>query len=65
MHTSDPKLIDEAIGIMKKHRSIDYAIQSAKKLVKESWKDAGKALPPTSAKEKLNAFASFLIERKI
>ena len=65
LHTSDRKLIDEAIEIMKKYSSIDYVRRLAKKIVKESWKDAEKLLPPSEAKEKLNAFAAFLIERKI
>jgi geranylgeranyl pyrophosphate synthase len=64
-HTSDQKLIDEAIEIMKKYGSIDYVRRLAKKIVKESWEDAEKLLPTSEAKEKLNAFAAFLIERKI
>jgi geranylgeranyl diphosphate synthase type I len=64
-HTSDQKLICEAIEIMKKHGSIDYVKQLAKKIVEESWENAEKLLPPSEAKEKLNAFAAFLIERKI
>jgi geranylgeranyl pyrophosphate synthase len=50
---------------MKKYGSIDYVRRLAKRIVKESWEDAEKLLPPSEAKEKLNAFAPFLIERKI
>jgi geranylgeranyl pyrophosphate synthase len=65
MHTSDQKLVDEAIKIMEKYGSIDYAKQCAKKMVKESWREIERLLPASDAKEKLNAFAKFLIERKI
>jgi len=65
MHTSDQKLRDEAIKIMEKYDSIDFVKQFARKIVKESWKEAEKLLPASDAKEKLNAFAKFLIERKI
>ena len=65
MHTSDQTLRDEAIAIIEKYGSIDYAKNFARKIVKESWRDAEKLLPASDAKEKLNAFAKFLIERKI
>ncbi len=65
MHTSDQALRDEAIAIIKKYGSIGYAKNFARKIVKESWRDAEKFLPASDAKEKLNAFAKFLIERKI
>jgi len=64
MHTSDQTLRDEAIAIMEKYGSIDYAKNFARKIVEESWKEAERLLPPSDAKEKLNAFAKFLIERK-
>ncbi len=65
MHTSDQRLKSEAIAIMQKYGSIEYAKNFARKIVKESWKDAEALLPKSEAKEKLNAFAQFLIERKI
>jgi geranylgeranyl diphosphate synthase type I len=65
LHTSDRKLIEEAIGIIKRYDSVDYVKQFAKKMVKGSWNEAKKLLPDTKAKEKLNEFANFLIERKI
>jgi geranylgeranyl pyrophosphate synthase len=64
MHTSDQKLKDEAIKIMEKYGSIDYAKDFARKIVKESWKEVERLLPASEAKEKINAFAKFLIERK-
>jgi geranylgeranyl pyrophosphate synthase len=57
--------VDEAIKIMEKYESIDYAKQYAKNMVKESWREIERLLPASKSKERLNAFASFLIERKI
>ena len=65
MHTSNRKLIDEAIKIMQRHSAIDYVTNYARKIVKDSWKEAETLIPASEAKEKLNAFAKFLIERKI
>ena len=65
MHTSDQMIIDEAIAIMEKYGSIDYVKKFARKIVEESWIEAEKLIPNSKAKEKLNAFAKFLIERKI
>jgi geranylgeranyl pyrophosphate synthase len=65
MRTSDQRLVDEAIQIMKKYDSIDYAKRYAKKMVKESWMEIERLLSTSNSKEKLNAFADFLIERKI
>ena len=65
MHTSDQKLMDEAIAIMQKYDSIEYAKRFAKRIVKGSWNEAEQLLPASGSKEKLKAFAEFLIERKI
>jgi len=64
-HTSDRMLVDEAISIMKKYGSMDYVKQFATKIVEESWKKAERLMPASDAKEKLSAFAKFLIERKM
>jgi hypothetical protein len=63
MHTSDQKLRDEAIAIMEKHNAIEHVRQTASQIVQESWNDAEKLLPASEAKEKLKAFAEFLIKR--
>jgi len=65
MHTSDQRLRDEAITIMQKYGSIEYVKRFARRIVEESWKDVEELLPASDAKEKLNAFAKFLIERRI
>ena len=65
MHTSNQKLRDEAIAIMQKHGSIEYVKKFARKMVEDSWREVEKLLRASDAKEKLKAFAKFLIERKI
>lgn len=65
MHTEDQKLRDEAIGIISKYGAIKYAKWFARTMVDETWSDVNKLLPPSEAKEKLRAFAEYLIERKI
>ena len=65
MHTADSKLVEEAIRIMKKYDSIEYAKEFSRNMVKESWKSVENLLPTSRAKEKLEAFANYLIERRI
>jgi len=65
MHTSDQKLRDEAIQIMKRYGSIEYAEQFAEGLVADSWEEVDRLLSPSEAKEKLRAFAEHLVKRKI
>ena len=65
MHTSDQALRDEAIALMQKYRSIEHVKSTAARIVEESWKEVDKLLPQSEAKEKLKAFALFLIKRAI
>jgi geranylgeranyl diphosphate synthase type I len=65
MHTQDRRLKDEAISIMQKYGSIEYAKEFAQGIVKKSWREVESLLPELDAKEKLKALAEFLIERKI
>jgi len=62
-HTSDSKSVDEAVSILKKYDSIDYAKQRARELVISAWKEAEPLMKDSSAKRKLKDFAYFLIER--
>jgi geranylgeranyl pyrophosphate synthase len=64
-HPTDEKTIREAISIIEKHGSMDYARKRAKELVEKSWKDVEKVLPESEAKNTLRAFAEFLIHRKV
>jgi geranylgeranyl pyrophosphate synthase len=63
MHTPDQPLRDEAIAIMQKYNAIEHVKQTAARIVEESWSEAEKLLPASEAKEKLKAFAEFLIKR--
>ncbi len=65
MHTTDQKLRNEAIAIIKKYGAVEYAKEFARKLVENTWAEVDKILKPSQAKEKLKAFAYYLIERKI
>jgi geranylgeranyl pyrophosphate synthase len=65
MHTRDENLIKEAIDIINKYKSIDYAKEVAKSLVKNAWEEVDSVLPKSGAKEKLKSFAEFLINREI
>ncbi len=65
MHTKDKELIREAISILEKYGSIEYARKKARQLMEEAWKEVDEVLPPSEAKEKLRAFAQYLIERDV
>lgn len=65
MHTDEQELRDEAIAIMEKYNAVEYARAYARKIVRESWNNVDILLPASTAKEKLRAFANYLIERKI
>jgi geranylgeranyl pyrophosphate synthase len=65
MHTQDQKLRNEAINLMKRYHSIEYVKETAQNMVKESWEAVEGSLMPSDAKEKMKAFAEYLIERKI
>ncbi|MGA2522535.1 MAG: polyprenyl synthetase family protein [Candidatus Bathyarchaeia archaeon] len=63
MHTSEQALRDEAIALMQKYDAIQHVKRTAEKMVEESWTETEKLLPTPLAKEKLKAFAEFLIKR--
>jgi geranylgeranyl diphosphate synthase type I len=62
-HTSDYRIVEDAISILRKYGAIDYARQKAKEIVLDAWKEAEPLLKESNAKKKLNDFAYFLIER--
>ncbi|MFH0969996.1 MAG: polyprenyl synthetase family protein [Candidatus Diapherotrites archaeon] len=64
-HPEDEKTIQEAIEIIKKYGGIEYGAGRAKELVEKSWKMVEKVLPSSHAKNVLQAFAHYLINRKI
>ncbi|MBI2173155.1 MAG: polyprenyl synthetase family protein [Candidatus Aenigmarchaeota archaeon] len=61
MHTTDKKLVDEAISILKKAGSAEYAKDYARSLVGSAWKDAKPLLKKADV---LEAFVRFATERK-
>jgi len=65
MHTADQALRDEAISIMQKYGAIEHVKRTAAQIVEESWKEVERLLPASEAKEKLKAFAEFLIKRNM
>ena len=65
MHTSDQKLRGEAIAIMQKNQAFDYVKKKANAMVEDSWRAVDKLLKASEGKEKLKAFAEFLIKRSI
>lgn len=65
MHTTDQDLRDEAISIIERYGSIEYAKEFARNMVEASWKQVDELLSPSDAKEKLRAFADYLVEREI
>jgi len=64
-HTIDEAQRKEAISIIKKCGSIEYAKKVASEMVRESWNEADRILPSSEAKEKLRSLADYLIKRKI
>ncbi|VVB59195.1 Short chain isoprenyl diphosphate synthase [uncultured archaeon] len=65
MHTSDKKLIKEAIDMLRKYNSMEYAKSKARELVKNAWNEVEPLLSESRAKEMLRSFADYLIERQI
>lgn len=64
-HTSDQELRNEAIGIIRRYGAIEYCRGKARELVEDAWADVDGVLQPSDAKEKLRAFAAYLIERDV
>jgi len=63
MKTNDVTLINEAIQIMKRNGSIEFAKAKAKELMLEAWSELDSFLEASSAKSKLRALVDYLIER--
>lgn len=65
LHTNEQTLIEEAVAIIHKTESIEFARQRAREIVGGAWSEMESALPESEAKKKLKAFADFLIERNV
>ena len=64
MKTGDRKLITEAIELIRKSGSIEYAKQISRKLAEEALKILREAIPEDERRRKLEALANFLITRE-
>jgi geranylgeranyl diphosphate synthase, type I len=63
-HTSDPALLEEAVEILRRLGSIDYANEYARRVVLESKEALEDALSATQAKKLLLSMADYVIERQ-
>ena len=64
-HTDDLEERKEAIKIIQRYDSVEYARKIAKKIMRGAWEEADKLLPASSAKESLGELVNYLIERKV
>ncbi|RLG13901.1 MAG: hypothetical protein DRN66_03315 [Candidatus Nanohalarchaeota archaeon] len=64
-HTRDKSKINEAIGIIKKYNSVEFASEEAKKIAKSAWGQIDVFLEEGNAKKELKDFFDYLIEREI
>ena len=63
LHTKDPLQVDEAISILEKYKSVEYAKSVADRIIRQAWEDAASLIKESKAKKTLKAFVNFLIER--
>jgi len=63
IHRYDRPLIEEAVDLIKRSGSVEYAVKVARDIVQRSWSRIDEVLPPSEAKKKMRALAEFLIER--
>ncbi|KPJ71264.1 hypothetical protein AMJ50_02795 [Parcubacteria bacterium DG_74_3] len=64
-HTDDSEEKREAIEIIQKYGSVEYAQKVAQKIMQEAWQEADGLLTASPAKERLREFVNYLIERKV
>lgn len=57
------KEVDQAIEIIKKYNSLEYAKNKARSLAEEAWDEVKGIIPEGKAKENLSDFVTFLVER--
>jgi len=65
MKTKEQTLIDEAIAILKKNGSIDYAQAKEETLIKEAWDGIKSYIPNNRYKGCLKALAEFFVSRSV
>ena len=62
-HTRDEQLINEALSILNKYSSVEFAKNTAKKIIEHAWTEADPILPESESKHMLAKFINYLIER--
>jgi geranylgeranyl diphosphate synthase, type I len=65
MHTKDKNLQKEAIAIINKNNSVEYATKIAGELAEKAWKEAESVIPETEAKMKLRELAELMLNRTV
>ncbi len=65
MHTKDKTLIDEAISIMLKYDSINYAKKRAAELLSKAWGEVSQFLPDSDAKKRIKEIVGIFGDRNI
>ena len=65
LKTKDPKLIEEAITLIKKTNSLKYARELGNKLISQAWNEIEPLLPNNQGKTKLKLLAEFCMGRNL
>lgn len=65
MHSSDHKVIKEAVAIIKKYKAEEYIKGLEFELMKKAWAEVDALIPKSAAKGRLKQTAEFLINRTI
>lgn len=63
-HTDNMEERKDAIDILNKYGSVEYASETARNIVEKSWKDVEEIIPESESKQKMKSFADFAITRK-
>jgi geranylgeranyl pyrophosphate synthase len=63
--TSDRKVIQEAIDILKSTGSMEYSLGVARDIISKAWANIEPLLPENAAKAKLKVFADYLVNRTV
>jgi geranylgeranyl pyrophosphate synthase len=65
LKTKDRQIIEEAIKIINKYKAVEYAKNTAEKIVERAWKKLDFCIESSESKEKLKLFADFLVKRGV
>ena len=65
MRTKEQNLIQEAIGLIKKTGSLEYARDVGNKMIKDAWEGIDEILPESQGKKKIKLLAEYCMSRNI